>query len=379
MDYRIDLFAIFILLGIVQAVFLSFFFLSKENRLEQPNLFQGMLLISTTLCVVEIFLMYTGYIVNCLYLVDFSEPFSFVIGPSFYLLVMSIIYGRVSKKQYLHFAFPLIYVFLVLPFFLASDDLKYNSWVGAYHPDLPFRQGVNDPETRWFWVTDNHTEMAMLSLVIYAVLGTIEVVRAFDRKKESFLNPVNPVLRKLWSGTIQILAISAVILIIKFFNEDDTGDHIFAAYISVAVYFTSFSVIRHSVFFRNTTLAEIPKYKSSPVNIESQALLAGKLKNVMKEKKPFLQPDFSLPDLALQLETSVHVLSRTINENLGKNFFEMVAEYRIQEAMLLLKESPALKVEGVAIQVGYNSKSSFNTAFKKITGKTPSEFRNVKV
>jgi AraC-like DNA-binding protein len=53
----------------------------------------------------------------------------------------------------------------------------------------------------------------------------------------------------------------------------------------------------------------------------------------------------------------------------------MVAEYRVTEAKKLLKDRPNIKVEEIAEQVGYNSKSSFNTVFKKLTGSTPSEFR----
>jgi AraC-like DNA-binding protein len=54
----------------------------------------------------------------------------------------------------------------------------------------------------------------------------------------------------------------------------------------------------------------------------------------------------------------------------------MTAEYRVEEAKRLLREQRNVKVEEIAEQVGYNSKSSFNTAFKKLTGKTPSEFRS---
>ena len=88
-----------------------------------------------------------------------------------------------------------------------------------------------------------------------------------------------------------------------------------------------------------------------------------------------LESDFSLPQLADRLKLSVHVVSQVINDGLGKSFFEMAAEYRVVHAKLLLKDQPNIKIEEIAEQVGYNSKSSFNTAFKKITGKTPSEFR----
>lgn len=373
MAYHIDLFALFIFLGIVQAVFLSFSFFSTENRKIQSNVFHGVLLLSMAACLLEIFLMYTGYIVECLYLVDFSEPASFLIGPAFYLMIVSQVTGTsVPRKQLWHFAFPVLYLLLFLPFLFSSEDCKYNSYIFSYHPDLPLREVSGDP--RWFLVTDFHTELTLLSLALYGTLSLIEVVKAFKSKNESFISPVNPVLKTFRIGIIQIISILVLIIIVKIFYQDDTGDHWFAAYISVTIYLTSFSVINRSGFFKQTALHE-QKYKSSTLTTEQLKSTLQKLKQVMENEKPFLNSGFSLPDLAQKLNVSVHSLSQVINDGLGKTFFEMTAEYRIEEAKILLKEQVNIKVEEIAEQVGYNSKSSFNTAFKKITGKTPSEFR----
>lgn len=375
MDYRIDLFALFIFLGIVQAGFLSFFFFSRENRRVQTNVFHGILLISMAACLLEIFLMYTGYIMNCLYLVDFSEPFSFLIGPAFYLMIVSQVAGKqVNKNQWWHFAFAVVYLFLILPFLLSSEDCKYNSYIYSYHPDLPLREvATGDP--RWFWLTDYHTELTLFSLAIYGALALFEVIKAFKNKQESFLNPVNPVLKSFRMGIVQIISILILMIIVKILNEDDTGDHLFAAYIAVTIYLTSFFVISRSGFFKQASLNE-QKYKSSTLTHEQLQSTLQKLKHVMQTEKPFLQPNFSLPDLAQKLNVSVHALSQVINDGLRKSFFEMIAEYRIEEAKILLKDQLNIKVEEIAEQVGYNSKSSFNTAFKKITGKTPSEYRS---
>ena len=166
-----------------------------------------------------------------------------------------------------------------------------------------------------------------------------------------------------------------IILLIKIFNRADTGDHLFASYITLTIYLTSVSVIGQSGFFKSTSLSEPQKYKSSSVSSEQYQGILKKLNEVMRKDKPFLKPDFSLPDLAQLLGTSAHTLSQVINDGLGKNFFEMTAEYRVEEAKRLLKEQPNVKVEEIAEQVGYNSKSSLNNSFKKITGMTPSEFR----
>jgi YesN/AraC family two-component response regulator len=167
-----------------------------------------------------------------------------------------------------------------------------------------------------------------------------------------------------------------IILLVKLFNENDYGDHLLAAYIAVTVYFTSFSVIKNSGFFKQASLDDQPKYKTSSVTADQQQVLLVKLKECMTKEKPFLRSDFSMPDLADQLKASVHTLSQVINDGLNKSFFEMTAEYRIEEAKKLLKEKPNIKVEEIAEEVGYNSKSSFNTAFKKLTGQTPSEWRS---
>lgn len=180
----------------------------------------------------------------------------------------------------------------------------------------------------------------------------------------------------LRGGLIQIVAIFFLIILVKIFNKNDTGDHLFAAYLTIPIYLTSFQVIRQSGFFRRANLTEQTKYKSSTLTGEQQNIILEKLKHILGTEKPFLQSDFSLPQLAERLKLSVHTLSQVINDGLGKSFFEMMAEYRVEEAKHLLKDQPNIKIEEIAEQVGYNSKSSFNTAFKKITCKTPSEFRS---
>ncbi len=376
MTYKIDLFSIFIFLGIVQAVFLCFFFFSKANRQSQANVFHGLLLLTIALNVLEIFLMYTGYIASCLYLVDFSEPLSFLIGPFFYLQLRSLIFGKVPKRDYWHLAFAVVYLGLVIPYFLLPEDVKYNSWIGAYKPGLAFRDYDYKCDARIFWVTDHHTLLTMISLIFYALLSLFEVIKVFRQKAESFFKPKNEILRKIRNGALQIVFITIMILVVKMFYESDTGDHLFAAYIAIMIYLTSFRVIAQSGFFKPASLAEPQRYRSSVISNEVQEATLSKLKSVMTTEKPYLEPRFSLPELAQRLGTTVHVLSQVINEGLGKNFFEMTAEYRVEEAKKILREKTNIKMEEIAEQVGYNSKSSFNIAFKKITGKTPSEFRS---
>lgn len=97
----------------------------------------------------------------------------------------------------------------------------------------------------------------------------------------------------------------------------------------------------------------------------------------METKKLFLNNKLTLIDLSIEINTNKNYVSSIINEKMQKNFFQFVNEYRINEAKNLLtnKTYNNHSIEGVALTVGFNSKSAFNPAFKKQTGLTPSVYR----
>jgi AraC-like DNA-binding protein len=320
--------------------------------------------------------MYSGYIVHCLYLVDFSETFALLIGPFFYLHVRSLIQQPVDRRYGWHFLFPFIYLLLQLPFLLLPEDAKYNAWIFAYHPDLPFRDFVMPYDPKILFVTDHHAEVVVLSLLFYGILSCRAVIEAFREKGEPFWKTDHPVLTKLRSGVIQILSGLVIIVTIKLLYQKDLGDHFLAAYISLTIYITSFSVVGSSVFFKSPTLEDSGKYKGSSLTSAQRDEILRRVTGIMEKDLPFVRLDFSLPDLARLVNVSVHTLSQVINEGTGKTFFEWTAVYRVEAARRLLKEHPEFKMEEIAERVGYSSKSSFNTAFKKLTGKTPSEYRS---
>jgi AraC-like DNA-binding protein len=111
--------------------------------------------------------------------------------------------------------------------------------------------------------------------------------------------------------------------------------------------------------------------------VEEWAELLGRLRGYMELRRPWLDPDLTLDDLAAQLKLRPKLLSQAINEGLGQNFFEFINTYRIGEAKRLLTNPADKKITVLEVlyEVGFNSKSSFNTVFKKQTGLTPSEFK----
>jgi AraC-like DNA-binding protein len=97
----------------------------------------------------------------------------------------------------------------------------------------------------------------------------------------------------------------------------------------------------------------------------------------MNKERPYLESQLTLPQLAQQLGISPNYLSQVINEQLQKNFFDFINEYRVAEAKSKLTADSTTKgsIADVAYDSGFNSKSAFYTAFKKHVGMTPSEFR----
>nr|WP_319270905.1 helix-turn-helix domain-containing protein [uncultured Draconibacterium sp.] len=100
------------------------------------------------------------------------------------------------------------------------------------------------------------------------------------------------------------------------------------------------------------------------------------LKLLLNQNSVYRDNTVSLSKLAKQINTSTHALSQVINENFQLTFFELIGQYRIEEAKSKLKTEPETKISDIAFEVGYNSLSAFNSAFKKMTGLTPSKYRD---
>ncbi len=108
------------------------------------------------------------------------------------------------------------------------------------------------------------------------------------------------------------------------------------------------------------------------------AKLKTKLQNLMNAEKPYLNPQLNLNDLSKDLGVNSAVLSYAINSGFGKNFNDFVNEFRINEVKEKLHNGAAenLTLLAVAFDCGFNSKATFNRAFKKFTGVAPKEFQD---
>lgn len=155
----------------------------------------------------------------------------------------------------------------------------------------------------------------------------------------------------------------------------------YASYIVGALSFSFvFYLILLLVIFRNsretTFFQEKEKYKNKAIDKETSNLIEQKL-TIIVEKELFLDPNFTLEIAAKELQVTKHLLSQYINENLGKSFSNLIKEYRIEKAKQLLQTESNFTIEGLGYDSGFSSKSTFFTAFKKITGFTPAEYQKL--
>lgn len=214
-----------------------------------------------------------------------------------------------------------------------------------------------------------------MSLTI--VIQTIETIRVLrgQSKARGFDWFQNPGSRLSWFKYFWLYNLLFIVSLMFAFQHFTIA--IFGAGLLILIALIYIQIFKESSFASPIPIGN--KYKKSTLTPEIKAAILSKLEAVM-ETKFYLKDDASLVVLAKALHVSTHHLSQVLNESKGVSFQELIGSYRIREARNLLKddEYAQSKIETIAALVGYNSKSAFNTAFKKQTGLTPTVYRESK-
>lgn len=391
---HLDLFAFIMLLGVAQAVFLGFFFLTGERGRRVANRCLGWLMLALSAVIGEMFLCYSNYMFRLLAFVDFSEPLNFVMAPLFFLFVFARIQRELPRGWGWHFVPAGLWTVNSISWLYQPIELKYNNYLHAYHPELPY---ITEPPSYihedLFGIRDYINELTLVSCLVYNLLALYFLYRAFRQTGGSFWQRSPVRLAQLRNQSLLFLMVPFLIVLVKPQFYNDLGDYLLASYLTVIIYVTSIRVMAGSTYFadepkylspEDTTESEVEadpeprkKYEKSSLSEEVEDAVLAKLNRLLITEKPYLESDLSLPKLAGRLNTSPHHLSQLLNDRLGQNFFDWLATYRIAEAQRLLTDSTTahLKIDEIAERVGYNSPSAFHTAFKRLTKRTPAQFR----
>jgi AraC-like DNA-binding protein len=229
-------------------------------------------------------------------------------------------------------------------------------------------------------------EIFLLTLVIFAhilvyVISASLLIRRYTNQIKDNYSTINLTwLNNILRSLAYMVVISLLVSILQFYGEP------FYFEIGLLVLMASIAVFLSSVLFRAFEEPQLlvyrqngDKYRTSSLTTGEIDVIAAKIIEALEKNEIYLDPDTTISDLADQTGVHARQVSQVINQRFEQNFFELINNYRIKAAQKLIRDpaDPKMTILEVMYKVGYNSKSSFNTQFKKFTGITPSEFKRL--
>ena len=378
---HLDFNALLIFLGLFLGFFVSYFLIKKSWKSNLPNLFMGLFILSISLTMLEGWLDYTGYIFEVLWLSNFSEPISFLIGGLLYLFIDTQIEPDIKKKYWLHFIPSIVWLGICMFYFLQPDVVKYNDTIEVMQLNIP-RANETPPFSDDPFRIRKHTSLLIgIYFTFYILIIGRKILLKANSIGESIFTTTNKTLKIVRNISYHVIVIIIIFILVKIFFKNDVGDYFIHLYASFLIFITAMNIMNQSIYYNEvSTFLELPslKYKKSSLANEDKEIILSAINIQMQDEKYFLNSTASLSGLSKAIKESSHHVSQVINEKLNQSFFEMLAAYRVEEAKAILKTDlgKKLTIEEVAERVGYNSKSAFNTAFKKFASQTPSAYRD---
>lgn len=325
-------------LGAFNGFLLSLYFAINAKKKNFTNYFLSLLLLVLSIRIIKsVFFYFTPHISNIFIQIGLSA--CIMIGPLLYLYLNS--YSEKKANWKIH----------VIPYLVLMIAL------GIFYPYVE-HQAI---WSRWI-VCGIYLQWFMYIILSFKYM--LPIIQKF-KKKENLKN-LDVWFLSIYLGVLFIWLAYTI-----------------AAYTSYIVGALSFTFVLYLIvlllIFRNsnestTFFEEKEKYKNKEIDKNTLQLIEQKFSLIL-DKELFLNPNFNLEDAAKELKITKHILSQYVNEILGKSFSSLIKEYRVEKAKQLLETETNYTIESLGYDSGFNSKSTFFTAFKKITGSTPAEYQ----
>lgn len=352
---------IFFIAGTGIAVFIELLLISKKNKSASDNV----LTLWMFLMVLNLFLFYiqyTGDIYHVPFLLGIGMPLPLLHGVFlyFYVCMLTNQFPKNKKLLFLHFIpVSTMYLYLI-PFFILPPEQKIQIYKN---------QGAG-------YELFNMIKSFVLSFsgMFYVVWSAMLLRKHRNNIREQFSDLHNVNLQWLQVLTIGLGSIWFLVIV---FGSDTL---IFEAVVIFIFFIGFFGVRQTDIFTQSEVLSndieQKNKYAKSGLTEEASEKLHSQLLQLMKEEELFKKSDLSISELSSKLDVHPNYLSQIINQKEGKNFYDFVNMYRIEEfkRLITIPKNQQLTLLSLAYDCGFNSKSSFNRYFKKATGQTPSEY-----
>lgn len=360
--------AVLCLLGAAQGVLLALALLGARGGNRAANRLLAAMTLTISIVVSGAVWITTDYVFVAPHLSRLHHPFVFLAGPLLFLYIRTLTSRerRFEKRDLLHFVpFAACLVYLLPYYFQSSATKLARLWAEANQDSL----GV------WYYV---RSAAFIVQFLVYLILIIATLVKYSRKVKDQHSPAERAVLFQ-----VRFFVIASLILwvgvILRFTLDQSAATNLLVPFgASVMVYAMGYLEMRRRAP-GDEPIEQPPakKYEKSTLTPERSERYLNKLLQLMEHEQPFTDGDLTVQKLAERLAIPAQHLSQTINERLNQTFTDFVNSYRVEAAKRRLLD-PAFKhysVLGIAEEVGFNSKSSFNAVFKKHTNMTPSEFR----
>ncbi len=375
------------LLGAVQGVIVAMALATKRPR-RTPNLLLAAALCCFSLHLVSVTYYSAGWVTRWPHCLGVTNALPLLFGPLLYLYAATASdrHRRLSRVELLH-SLPFVAATVAgIPIFRLSAEAKIALYAGIQQGEVPAVALVID-------------QLKLVSGMCYAV-ATLLLLRRHRRviaENYSSLERVNLVwLQWLAVGgaVIWLLAVGFTLAEGVGMGSPLQGEQLIALSMTIMVYGIGYSGLRQPEIFRFATaeyavpapvpstevaarLLATPRYERSGLAPREADALKTRLVALMERERPYRQPELTLGDLAERLETTPHRLSEVLNAQLALSFYDFINGYRVREVQerLVGPDGARYTYLALALEAGFASKSTFNAAFKKLTGVTPSEYR----
>ena len=368
---------IFHSLNIFLCLFFSFFLLTPQNR-KRSNAWLAAFLLAKSIPALGGFLYHFIELRNWLYA---AAPWVFYVDYPFYLFYIPFLYFYILSLTRDSFRFRARDLVHFVPFLLVA---VYFTWKIGSTPAEALRTLLLQDSLMPLAESAALRIGIHIQFFLYMTASLLELRRYRHRIKEMYSSIERINLSWLCLVLFGFIGVRSLEIADYIFWLITGSPTIIGLYIASQIFFLAFvslmvlRALRHPVIFLGTDSPSAQrKYEKTLLAEPVREEYRERLIRYMEERRPFLNPLLSLPDLASQMKIPVHHLSQVLNSCFGQNFFDFVNGYRIRESQRLLSADRGVDVTilDILYETGFNSKSVFNTAFKKITGLTPSQYK----
>lgn len=324
----------------------------------------------------------------------FYIPFQhlFFIGPVIYFYTQSLLNPsfRLTIKNALHLLPGVLYVFYSLVIWIYDQLILKDYYF--------YKDGMDKDFETWYQKT------GLVSMIIYFIMS-IRYYNLYRKLMFQVVSYADSILFKwiktyLYSFLLMLLLPILFDILSLFYPELTTykGTWWFFLFFSIIMYYVAITGYSNpivtkipfevSVFENKPALLIANHYsiENAVIDIEHEIfqekkspeidVWKTKIESFIKEEKLYQNPDLTLTDVAKKLQTNASIISKAINQGFGLNFNDFINNYRIEAVKQCFENGEHKKstLLGIAFDCGFNSKATFNRAFKKSTGLSPKEF-----